>query len=59
MEDGTWKKLYQKWFPGSPDARAVPAQGRADLQPDAQHRYRAAGRLAVHSGIAPPESTYV
>ena len=18
MEDGTWKKLYQKWFPGSP-----------------------------------------
>jgi polar amino acid transport system substrate-binding protein len=18
MEDGTWKELYQKWFPGSP-----------------------------------------
>jgi polar amino acid transport system substrate-binding protein len=22
MEDGTWKRLYQKWFPGSP----MPAQ---------------------------------
>ena len=40
MEDGTWKRLYEKWFPGSP----MPEQylpggdhtGAASAQPSAQ-----------------------
>ena len=32
MQDGTWKDLYQKWFPGIADAGAVPSQEELSLR---------------------------
>ena len=67
MEDGTWKKLYQKWFPGSP----MPEQylPKAEQTHPAQHRAErhgaAAGPRCHLTGRPPPavrpdpQATYV
>ena len=57
MEDGTWKRLYEKWFPGSPmpdqylpkasDRKPRPASGQRVSVPHENAR-----QPACHSGRA-------
>ena len=54
MEDGTWKKLYQKWFPGSPMPDAVPPEGGADRDADPE---QVGGQGDPHGLARPPSRT--
>ena len=36
MEDGTWKKLYEKWFPGSPMPEQYLPKAEQTATPDAE-----------------------